>query len=106
MCYSVDPNAPDMAYFVSEVDDKYGVKISLYSICRGTSGVMKMRKEDYNSGSDLRNKAILIYDWAQRQRCTWKDKRRIPIPDEYDNWLISFELLDDNCQRLENRKFR
>ena len=100
LCMSCDDSSPDLAYFVKNVDDTYGVKIELYSVKRGTSGIMKMKKTMAEEAKSLVGKIILISNWKKVQRCIYKGKKRIPIPDEYDTWLYDYSLLsqgDNNC---------
>lgn len=101
MCLSVDSNAPELAYYITEIDDKYGVKLMLYSINRGTSGIARMTKTGYANSGLSEGKVILLQKWDKRQKCVYKGKQRIAIPDEYDLWLQDFIVLS-NSEAVSN----
>ena len=92
MCISVDETQPDNAYYVEEIDDKYGVKLKLYSIARGTSGQMKMNKKTYESSDIVQSSVIYIDSWKKRPRYIFKDGKRIPMGEEHDFWLEKYRL--------------
>lgn len=92
MCVSVDDSQPDNLYFVEEVDDKYGVKIKLYSVARGTSGKMKMTKRAYAQNAPTPGQMIYLDAWKRKQRSVFKEGKRIPIQDEYDLWLEKYRI--------------
>ena len=59
-----------------------------------------MKKAMAEEAKSLVGKIILISNWKKVQRCSYKGKKRIPIPDEYDTWLYDYSLLsqgDDDC---------
>jgi hypothetical protein len=92
MCISVDESQPDNAYYVEEIDDKYGVKLKLYSISRGTSGQMKMNKKIYETSDIVPSSIIYVDSWKKRPRYIFKDGKRIPMEEEHDFWLEKYHL--------------
>lgn len=92
LCISVDESQPDNMYFIEEVDDKYAVKLKLYSIARGTSGEMKMTKRNYTQHAPSPGQIIYLDGWKRRQRSIFKDGKRVPIRDEYDLWLEKYRI--------------
>lgn len=93
MCLSTDQSQPDNLYFVEEVDDKYGVKLKLYSVARGTSGVLKVTKRNYEPDKLSQGKLIYMDSWKKRQRSVFKDGKRVPLGDEYDLWLEKYRAV-------------
>lgn len=92
LCISVDDAAPDNLYFVEEIDDKYAVKIKLYSLKRGASGQMKMTKKKYAAGDLASGQVIYLDGWRRSPRSIFKDGKRVPLTDEYDLWLEKYHL--------------
>lgn len=90
LCFSTDDTLPDNIYFVEEIDDKYGVKAKLYSINRGTSGVMKVSKRNYDQEILYPGSVISLDGWKKRQRSIFKDGKRVPLNDEFDLWLEKY----------------
>lgn len=93
LCMSVDESQPDNLYFVEEIDDKYGVKIKLYSIKRGTSGQMKINKKNYSPDVLTQGKIISMDEWKKRKRYIFKDGKRVSLNDEYDLWLEKYHIV-------------
>jgi DNA polymerase III alpha subunit len=90
LCMSVDSAQPDNMYFVEEVEDKYGIKAKLYSVSRGTTGLMKVSKKNYDQESLSQGKIIVLDQWKKRQRSVFKDGKRVPLGDEFDLWLEKY----------------
>lgn len=90
LCISTDSTQPDNMYFIEEIDDKYGIKLKLYSVVRGTSGLMKITKSNYQPETLSQGNVIYLEKWKQKQRSIYKDGKRIPLRDEYDMWLEKY----------------
>ena len=93
LCMSVEQSLPDNVYFVEEVEDKYGVKAKLYSISRGTSGLMKVSKRNYDESVLTQGNVIVMDQWKKRQRSVFKDGKRVPLGDEFDFWLEKYHAI-------------
>lgn len=92
LCLSTDASLPDNLYFIEEIDDKYSIKLKLYSVARGTSGSMKVSKRNYDPETLSQGNVIFMDEWKRRQRSIFKDGKRLPIRDEYDLWLEKYRL--------------
>ena len=90
LCMSVEQSQPDNVYFVEEVEDKYGIKAKLYSISRGSSGLMKVSKRNYDTSVLAQGNIIVMDQWKKRQRSVFKDGKRVPLSDEFDFWLEKY----------------
>lgn len=92
MCFSRSTSAPANAYLVQEVDDTYSLRIKLYSLSRGTSGVIRMRKQNYER-SKFKPQDILFIDAGRnRQKYSFKDGKRMPIAGEFEYWVESYHI--------------
>lgn len=92
LCFSSFPTEPFNLFFVQELDTQYGVKVKLYSVQRGTSGTMKLRKAAYENKAFGANQFIFIDEGAVSQRCVYKGKQRVPIPGEKDYWIKQYHF--------------
>jgi DNA polymerase-3 subunit alpha len=92
ICLSLYPNAPDQVFFVQDVDSTYSIKIKLYSVKRGTVGVVRMRKNVFSANPVVPNQCIFIDHGRNEKRYSYKDGRRIPIEGEYDYWLDQYHV--------------
>lgn len=92
LCLSTFENAPSNMFFVQEVDTKYGIKAKLYSVKRGTVGIVRLRKDLFESKQLSPNQCIFIDNGKHEQRYSYKDGRRTPIQGEYDYWLKQYHL--------------
>ena len=91
LCLSADPNAPTNAYFVTEIDDKYSIKVKLYSIQRGTSGLIRISKKDYHpmaAGS-----CICIEKFQNRPKYIYSKGQRTEVPGEKEIWVTNYKVL-------------
>lgn len=92
LCISSDPNAHTSVYFVQEIDDRYSIKVKLYNIKRGTTGVVKIAKNDYHLmgvGS-----CIKIEAFKTRPRYSFRNGQRNIIPGEQDIWVTKYKVLN------------
>ena len=103
LCLSKDNENP--IFFVSEVDDKYGVKVTAYNSETGRSGLIRVSKGLYSRKPIQKNDALEILRWERRHRYSYKDGKRIQIGEETDVWLEDYKILEDyrtneDCQRV------
>ena len=54
---------------------------------------MKLRKDTYANNPLNVGETIKITDWQHRQRYSYKGEKPVPIPNEYDDWLISYKVV-------------
>ena len=87
LCLSTDPNAPGNLFFIQEIDDKFGVKLMLYNVRRGTIGTVRVRKDSFGFMNLAENQCIFLDNWEKKQKYSYKEGRKTPIDGEYDVWL-------------------
>lgn len=83
-------------FYVLEVDDKYGVKVKLYSVQRGTMGTMRLRKTDYANNPIKVGDCIHVISGESRPRYSFSGGTRKPTG-ERDYWITCYA-----CQHKEN----
>lgn len=91
LCLSTDPAASNSSYFVYEIDDKYTIKLNLYNIRRGTTGLVKVAKKDYHTvgvGS-----CIHINKYRQGPKYTFNKGVKTKIPGEFEIWVTDYNVL-------------
>lgn len=93
MCLSSDANMNSEEYFVQEIDDRFSVNLRLYSIRRGTSGVMRIRKPTYERKPLKVGDVLCVKDWDKRPRMIFREGKRVPIPGEDEFWLIEYDVI-------------
>jgi hypothetical protein len=91
LCLSTNPAASNSSYFVYEIDDKYTIKLNLYNIRRGTTGLVKVAKKDYHTvgvGS-----CIHINKYRQGPKYTFNKGVKTKIPGEFEIWVTDYNVL-------------
>ena len=86
LCLSKDDEVPSNVYFIQTVDNKYGGKLDLYSIQRGTAGRMRIRKNLIESMNLEKNGCIVIDKWASRPKYSYTNGKRTPSG-ENEFWI-------------------
>lgn len=87
-------------YIVTDIDPTYSPKLTLYSLARGRSGVMKMKKDAF----ELSNIAIGdVIDTGDREKGDWqirpkyryngKGSKPVEIPNTKELWLINLKII-------------
>lgn len=79
-------------YAVLDVDAKYSPKISLYNIARGTTGVMKMKKNVFNIAPLHPGDIIKFgpYEWVRKPAYGFSEGKPVAKPGVYDMWIESY----------------
>lgn len=93
LCLSVDPTAPSNLYFVESVDDKYSIRAKLYSVQRGTTGIVRIAKKDYAAQPLQEGLCLKMLEYNMRQKNTFRNGQRIPIPGEKDCWVTRYTIV-------------
>ena len=93
LCLTVDQNSPSNLYFVKEVDDKYGIKAAMYSVNRGTSGVIRFRKNDFTVRPFEKGDGVVLVKSNKSPRYTYKNGTRTVVPGEYEYWAQEYKVL-------------
>lgn len=91
LCLSTCPSMPSNAYFVTSVDDKYSIKMDLYSMKRGTVGQVKVSKKNYHIVD--KGSCIIIDDFKKSPRYTYNKGQRTIVPGETDIWLTKYHVM-------------
>lgn len=89
LCLTADPSAPGNQFFVLEVDDKYGVKARLYSVQRGTTGIMRLKKNDFANQPFKPGDCINVISGESRPRYAFVGGMRKPTG-ERDYWITAY----------------
>lgn len=93
LCLSVDSNKPINEYFVRSVDTKYGVKADLYSVKRGSGGIVRIRKLDFQKKPFEEGDCIIMIRHDKSPRYTYKDGGKSVVPGQYDIWMKEYSVL-------------
>ena len=93
LCFSVDKTQPNTLYFVQDVDDKYGVKVKLYSVQRGTLGIVRFRKNEYAKQPFQKGDCINLISFNKSPRYTYQNGERKALPGEKDIWAEQYEVV-------------
>ena len=93
LCLSTDKTQPKNLYFVREVDTKYGVKVKLYSVNKGSSGVVKFKKNDYAKKGFKEGDCITLIDYSKSPKYIYKGGEKTAMPNEYDIWVKDYSVL-------------
>lgn len=93
LCISSFPDTNNNTYFVLDVDDKYGIKVKLYNVKRGTSGIVRMKKDTYANNKIEQNQCIVIRDGGTMPKYTYQNGKRIPSATEKEYWIRKFDIV-------------
>lgn len=93
LCLSVDPGSPANLYFIESVEDKYSVRAKLYSVQRGTTGIIRISKKQQEKHPLREGLCMRMIEYNMRQRCSFKNGTRTPIPGEKDCWVTNYAIV-------------
>lgn len=91
-CFDVPGNQA----MVLEVNERYSPKVTLYNLRKGTTGVMKIKKDLYWQEHFRPGSIIAIEDWTRKPRYRYtptadgKKTKPKPIPGQYELWILSY----------------
>lgn len=91
LCLSVDPAVPANLYFVTSIDDRYTTKLNLYSIKRGTTGLVKVAKKNYQIVAE--GSCIAVKDFRKGPKYTYSKGTKIVVPGESEIWLTDYKVI-------------
>ena len=92
LCLSTDKNCNTNLYFVREVDNKYGVKVKLYSVKRGTTGIVRLKKEQFAKHGFEAGDCIVISEYNKSVKYVYKGGTKTAVPGEYDIWIKEYTV--------------
>lgn len=96
---SVYPGAKDI-YVAVDVDTKYSPKIKMYSVARGTTGLMKIRKPLYECNPLKPGDTFRLVGWDRKPACQFVNGERRPRPGVYDLWIKELEIISDSMAKV------
>ena len=91
-CFDVPGNCA----MALEVNQRYSPRITLYNLRKGTTGVMKVKKDLYWMNPITDGQVIVVDDWMRRPRYRYapsdaaKRSKPKPIPGQFDLWLTGY----------------
>ena len=94
-CFDVPGNQA----MVLEVNERYSPKVTLYNLRKGTTGVMKVKKDLYWLEPLREGCVIAVDDWVRRPRYRYlpatdgKRSKPKPIPDQFDLWITAYHIV-------------
>lgn len=98
LCLYTDPKAFTNAYFVTSIDDKYSVKLNLYNIRRGTTGLVKVAKKDYHVVSE--GSCIMIENFKKSPKYSYNKGVRTIVPGETEIWVTNYRVIQKGEQNI------
>lgn len=93
LCLTIDKTKPDNLYFVAGIDEKYGIKVKLYSVQRGTTGIVRVRKGDFAKHSFSEGDCIVLTGYNKSPRYSYKGGARVALPGLSDIWAETYEVV-------------
>ena len=92
LCLSTDTSKPSDIYFITELDTKYGVKAKLYSIKRGSIGLVRVTKADFEQKPFEANDCIKLIKYNKSPRYSYRGGEKVALSGEMDVWVKEYEV--------------
>ena len=93
LCLSTE-DCPGNVYFITNLDDKYGIKTEIYSISRGTSGIIRVRKNDYKKKPFNKGDCLKLIRYNKSPKYTYRNNgARMAFAGEMDIWAEEYEVI-------------
>lgn len=89
LCLTARRDAPDNEYFCLDVDDKFGVKVKLYSTQRGKTGIMRIKKNEFAQRPFAPGDCIKVLSGNYRPRYAFVGGVSKPTG-ETDYWITGY----------------
>ena len=89
---SSEKNAPSNVYYVLDVDSKYGIKSMFYSIQRGTTGVVRFRKDMFAKKPFEAGDCVTLEEFDLSPRYTYRGGNKVALPGEKDIWAKVYKV--------------
>ena len=96
LCLSVDKTQPNNVYFVRDIDAKYGIKAKFYSVSRGTTGLVRFRKDDFAKKCFDKGDCVQLTDFNKSPKYIYKGGEKTAVPGEYDIWARQYTVFKRN----------
>ena len=91
-CISYDSCAGQGMYFVEEVESTYGVKLHLYNMRKGTTGIIRCTKSLFAEKPVAENDCLIMKGYDKRQRYSYRDGERFAIEGVKDLWIKDYDI--------------
>lgn len=95
LCLTARETAPVNEYYCLDVDDKFGIKVKLYSTQRGATGVMRIKKNEFAQRPFSQGDCITVLSGDYRPRYAFIGGASKPTG-EKDYWITGY-----SCKRRE-----
>ncbi len=79
-------------YFVEEVESTYGVKLHLYNMRKGTTGIIRCTKSLFAEKPVAENDCLIMKGYDKRQRYSYRDGERFAIDGVKDLWIKDYDI--------------
>ncbi len=99
-------DVPGNMALVLDVNDRYSAKVTLYNLRKGTSGMMKIKKDQYRLLPLKEGDVIVVDGWSRRPRYRYTPavdgKRRKPklISGQFDLWITGYHLAGETLNTM------
>jgi len=91
LCLFTNSDALTNVYFVTSIDDKYSIKLNLYNIRRGTTGIVKVAKKDYHLVGE--GSCIKIESYRKSPKYTYNKGVKSIVPGETEIWVTNYKVI-------------
>lgn len=98
LCLSKDENVDKNLYYVENVDDKYGIKVTLYRVNNGKRGIMKVKKQLFEACPLRKGDFIKILDYSRRPRRTFVNGKSVVVNNEIELWLQCYDIINKTAE--------
>lgn len=92
-------DVPGNQAMVLDVNERYSPRVTLYNLRKGTTGVMKVKKDLYRLKPLDKGSVIMVDDWVRRPRYRYlpdengKRSKPKPIPGQFDLWITAYHIM-------------
>ena len=92
-------DVPGNLAMVLDVNERYSPKVTLYNLRKGTTGMMKMKKDLYWLEPLRPGSVIAVDEWTRKPRYRYapavngKKSKPTPIPGQHELWILAFRLV-------------
>ena len=95
LCISFDRYVSDDIYFVQALEEKSSVRAQLYSVQRGTTGIVSIKKNYFTMKPLKVGQTIRMDYWASRPVYIFTDNKPKPVPGKFRTWLDEYTILTE-----------
>ena len=80
-------------YFVTNIDDKYGIKIECYNSITGKIGILKIKKQIFEQNKLQINDCFYIQKFSQYPKYEYKNGIKTASKTEKEFWLQQYKII-------------